>query len=96
MRREDYPERQVCITGIGQTPAGRPASRSPLQLTLDACLEAIADAGLTPANVNGAGQIVAAGSLEALAAFAENPPDSSVSTCPVATALVSSASKTVA
>ncbi len=30
--------------------------------------------GLTPANENGAGQIVAAGSLTALAALAENPP----------------------
>lgn len=30
--------------------------------------------GLTPANENGAGQIVAAGSLEALAKLAENPP----------------------
>jgi [acyl-carrier-protein] S-malonyltransferase len=30
--------------------------------------------GLTPANVNGAGQIVAAGTLEQLAAFAEDPP----------------------
>jgi [acyl-carrier-protein] S-malonyltransferase len=29
---------------------------------------------LTPANVNGAGQVVAAGSLEALAAFAADPP----------------------
>jgi len=31
-------------------------------------------AGLTPANRNGAGQIVAAGTTEALAAFAESPP----------------------
>jgi [acyl-carrier-protein] S-malonyltransferase len=31
-------------------------------------------AGLTPANRNGAGQIVAAGTVAALAAFAENPP----------------------
>ncbi|HVT70650.1 MAG TPA: ACP S-malonyltransferase, partial [Trebonia sp.] len=37
-------------------------------------LAAIADAGLTPANVNSAGQIVAGGTLEQLAAFAENPP----------------------
>ena len=53
MRREDYPERQVCITGIGQTPAGRPSNRSPLQLTLDACLEAIADAGLSVDDIEG-------------------------------------------
>jgi [acyl-carrier-protein] S-malonyltransferase len=35
---------------------------------------AIASAGLTPANRNGAGQIVAAGSLEAIAALTDNPP----------------------
>ncbi len=35
---------------------------------------AIADAGLTPANINTAGQIVAGGTLEQLAAFAANPP----------------------
>jgi len=39
-----------------------------------AVLAAIAEAGLTPANVNGAGQIVAGGTLEQLAEFAENPP----------------------
>jgi [acyl-carrier-protein] S-malonyltransferase len=37
-------------------------------------LAAIADAGLTPANVNTAGQIVAGGTLEQLAAFAASPP----------------------
>jgi len=37
-------------------------------------LAAIADAGLTPANVNTAGQIVAGGTLEQLAKFAEHPP----------------------
>ena len=37
-------------------------------------IAAIEAAGLAPANVNGGGQIVAAGALEKLAAFAENPP----------------------
>nr|WP_193790251.1 ACP S-malonyltransferase [Nocardiopsis potens] len=37
-------------------------------------LAAIEAAGLTPANDNGSGQIVAAGTLERLAAFAEEPP----------------------
>ena len=37
-------------------------------------LAAIADAGLTPANDNAAGQIVAGGTLEQLAKFAEHPP----------------------
>ena len=39
-----------------------------------AVLAAIADAGLTPANVNTGGQIVAGGTLEQLAAFAASPP----------------------
>jgi [acyl-carrier-protein] S-malonyltransferase len=39
-----------------------------------AVLAAIADAGLTPANINTAGQIVAGGTLEQLAEFAANPP----------------------
>jgi [acyl-carrier-protein] S-malonyltransferase len=38
-------------------------------------LAAIARHGLTPANVNGAGQIVAAGTLAELEAFAADPPD---------------------
>ena len=37
-------------------------------------LAAIADAGLTPANINGAGQIVAGGTLTQLETFAANPP----------------------
>ena len=39
-----------------------------------AVLAAIADAGLTPANVNTAGQIVAGGTLDQLAALAASPP----------------------
>jgi [acyl-carrier-protein] S-malonyltransferase len=38
-------------------------------------LEAIEAHGLTPANVNGAGQIVAAGTVDQLAKFAAEPPD---------------------
>jgi [acyl-carrier-protein] S-malonyltransferase len=37
-------------------------------------LAAIEEHGLTPANVNGAGQIVAAGTMEQLDAFADHPP----------------------
>ena len=40
----------------------------------DEVLAAIERRGLTPANVNGAGQVVAAGALDALAALAEEPP----------------------
>ena len=43
----------------------------------DVVVAAINAAGLTAANENGAGQIVAAGSLTALAALAENPPEGS-------------------
>jgi [acyl-carrier-protein] S-malonyltransferase len=43
----------------------------------DVVVKAIAAAGLTAANENGGGQIVAAGSLSALAALAENPPEGS-------------------
>jgi [acyl-carrier-protein] S-malonyltransferase len=40
----------------------------------DTVLAAIEACGLTPANVNGAGQIVAAGTMAQLAAFAADPP----------------------
>jgi [acyl-carrier-protein] S-malonyltransferase len=40
----------------------------------DEVLAAIARSGLTPANVNGAGQIVAAGTMTELEAFAADPP----------------------
>jgi [acyl-carrier-protein] S-malonyltransferase len=40
----------------------------------DAVRAALADAGLTAANVNTVGQVVAGGTLEQLAKFAENPP----------------------
>lgn len=48
-----HPEKQVCITGAGQSAVGRPSPRSALQLTLDACDAAIADAGLTVAEIDG-------------------------------------------
>lgn len=40
-----------------------------------AVLERLAELGLSPANVNGAGQVVAAGTLEQLDALAANPPE---------------------
>ncbi|RYV52598.1 ACP S-malonyltransferase [Pengzhenrongella frigida] len=40
----------------------------------DEVLARLAELGLTPANVNGAGQVVAAGTFEALAALAADPP----------------------
>jgi acetyl-CoA acetyltransferase len=46
-------ERRACITGVGQSEIGRRLYRDPLELTLDGCLAAIADAGLTPADIDG-------------------------------------------
>ncbi len=40
----------------------------------DEVLTRLAELGLTPANVNGGGQVVAAGALDALKALAETPP----------------------
>jgi [acyl-carrier-protein] S-malonyltransferase len=41
----------------------------------DAVVARCEELGLTPANMNGAGQIVVAGTMAQLAAFAENPPE---------------------
>ena len=46
-------EKDVAITGIGQSEVGRPSTKSAMRLTLDACLEAIADAGLTRDDIDG-------------------------------------------
>ncbi|MEY2433379.1 MAG: hypothetical protein QOC92_3104 [Acidimicrobiaceae bacterium] len=46
-------ERGAVITGIGQSDVGRRLFRNPLDLTLDACLDAIADAGLTREDIDG-------------------------------------------
>jgi acetyl-CoA acetyltransferase len=43
----------AAVSGIGQSDVGRRLYRSGLDLTLDACLEAIADAGLTTADIDG-------------------------------------------
>ncbi|HEX2384031.1 MAG TPA: thiolase family protein [Acidimicrobiales bacterium] len=44
---------QAVISGIGQSDVGRRLHRDPLDLTLDACLEAIEDAGLTRGDIDG-------------------------------------------
>ena len=46
-------ERRACITGIGQSEVGRRLNRDPLALTVDACLAAIADAGLRREDIDG-------------------------------------------
>ncbi len=53
MKVDDIIERRAVISGVGQSDVGRRLYRDPLELTLDACLEAIADAGLTPADIDG-------------------------------------------
>ncbi len=46
-------ERQAVLSGIGQSAIGRQIDRSGFQLTLDAILAAIADAGLTVDDIDG-------------------------------------------
>jgi acetyl-CoA acetyltransferase len=46
-------ERRAVISGAGQSDIGRRLHRDPLELTLDACLAAIEDAGLTTNDIDG-------------------------------------------
>ncbi|HEV3226368.1 MAG TPA: thiolase family protein [Acidimicrobiales bacterium] len=46
-------ERRAAISGIGQSDVGRRLYRHPLDLTLDACVAAIEDAGLTRDDIDG-------------------------------------------
>lgn len=50
---ENLFEKNVAISGIGQSEVGRPSNRSAMQLSVDAALEAIADAGLTREDIDG-------------------------------------------
>jgi acetyl-CoA acetyltransferase len=49
----ELPEKLCRITGIGQTLPERTSAKRPIRLFLDAALEAIADAGLTPGDIDG-------------------------------------------
>jgi acetyl-CoA acetyltransferase len=49
----DIIERRACITGVGQSDIGRRLYRDPLELTIDAVLAAIADAGLELSDIDG-------------------------------------------
>ncbi len=68
------------LVGVRGTAMAAAAAVEPTGMTAvlggdqDTVLAAIARHGLTPANVNGAGQIVAAGTLAELEAFAADPP----------------------
>ena len=44
---------RTIISGIGQSAIGRRLGRDALELTAEACLAAVADAGLTPADIDG-------------------------------------------
>ena len=45
--------RRACITGAAQSQVGRRLGRDPLELTLDACIAAIEDAGLSRQDIDG-------------------------------------------
>jgi [acyl-carrier-protein] S-malonyltransferase len=62
---------EAMAASCGATPTGMTAVLGGDEA---AVLGAIAEAGLTPANINATGQIVAGGTLEQLAEFAANPP----------------------
>jgi acetyl-CoA acetyltransferase len=49
----DVGERRAVISGVGQSDIGRRLYRNGVDLTVDACLAAIADAGLTVADIDG-------------------------------------------
>lgn len=66
---------RVRANGMAEAAAATPTGMSAVLGGIEDDVRAAIDAaGLTAANSNGGGQIVAAGSLENLAAFAENPP----------------------
>jgi acetyl-CoA acetyltransferase len=46
-------EKNVAISGVGQSEVTRGTDRWPIDLTIDACVEAIEDAGLTRADIDG-------------------------------------------
>ena len=74
------PEEAVRLTGVRGRAMAEATAVTPTGMTAvlggdePAVLAALAAHGLTPANVNGKGQIVAGGTLEQLAAFAADPP----------------------
>lgn len=51
--RTKVPEQQAVISGVGQSAVGRRLGRTGLDLTLEAALIAIADAGLKPQDIDG-------------------------------------------
>jgi acetyl-CoA acetyltransferase/uncharacterized OB-fold protein len=60
--REKF-EDKVAITGVGASAIGRRLMRTPLSLTVDACERAVADAGLTMADIDGLSTYPGGGNL---------------------------------
>ncbi|HER20434.1 MAG TPA: 3-ketoacyl-CoA thiolase, partial [Chromatiales bacterium] len=46
-------ENRSAVTGLGMSEVGRRLMRDPMALTIDACLDAIADAGLSRDDIDG-------------------------------------------
>ncbi|WP_097185610.1 acyltransferase domain-containing protein [Blastococcus haudaquaticus] len=73
-------EAAIALTAVRGRAMAAACARTPTGMSAvlggdpDEVLAAIAQHGLTPANMNGAGQIVAAGSLDGLAALKADPP----------------------
>jgi acetyl-CoA acetyltransferase len=59
--RPELLERRSIISGIGQSDVGRHLGRGELDLTVDACLAAVADAGLTRDDIDGLATFPGAG-----------------------------------
>lgn len=53
MHSQAYGEKNVAVTGIGMSEISRSASKTAMALTIDACMQAIADAGLKRADIDG-------------------------------------------
>mgnify|MGYP000184111701 CR=1 FL=1 len=53
VRAEDRVERRAVLSGVGQSQIGRRLFRTPMDLTIEAALRAIADAGLSPDDIDG-------------------------------------------
>jgi acetyl-CoA acetyltransferase/uncharacterized OB-fold protein len=56
-------EHQSVLSGIGRSQLGRRLMRDPLSLTVDACLEAVSDAGLTLNDIDGLSTYPGAGGV---------------------------------
>ncbi|WP_067680684.1 thiolase C-terminal domain-containing protein [Nocardia miyunensis] len=67
MVRTEKFEDKVALTGIGMSQIGRRLMRPPLELTIDACEQAVADAGLTMADIDGLSTYPGGGNLGGMA-----------------------------